>query len=393
MTVVIAVVMLVLSGCTLFNSPPVASFTYSPSSGNAPLNVSFDASSSYDPDGSITSYTWSFGDGGSGSGIATTHTYTNAGTYTARLAVTDNDGGTASVSHSIIVTANQPPVANFSYQLMGAALTFQFDAENSYDPDGQIETYRWDLGDNTVKFGQVIQHTFPRYGTYYVRLTVTDDQGAESSTTQQIQIDLVTVFEAQMRNAIDYWDPITRSFAMNCISPYHSGNYSIDQICDIWDTCMKRWVYVSDPAGGVAFNPTPASETIAMGVRGDCDDFAALVAASVEAIGGRTRVIIAHSQDWQSLHAYAEVWLGKLDEDGIQSIADYIATRYWLLLPTEIYYWRDANGDIWLNLDWSARHPGGPYWGQRWLIIDPWKDGRFHPLAVKRKAMDITPFH
>ena len=88
------------------NHPPTASFTASPTSGQAPLDVSFDASGSSDSDGSIVSYTWSFGDGGSGSGVTTTHTYTSAGTYTARLTVTDDDGATDTITHSVTVTPN-----------------------------------------------------------------------------------------------------------------------------------------------------------------------------------------------------------------------------------------------------------------------------------------------
>ncbi|MCX6100373.1 MAG: PKD domain-containing protein, partial [Candidatus Bipolaricaulota bacterium] len=71
-----------LSGCFLLpNDPPVASFTATPSEGSAPLSVTFDASASYDPDGMVSSYRWSFGDGASGSGILVTHVYAAPGTY------------------------------------------------------------------------------------------------------------------------------------------------------------------------------------------------------------------------------------------------------------------------------------------------------------------------
>ena len=91
------------------NKSPGARFTASPTSGEAPLNVSFNASASYDLDGSITSYVWTFGDGGSSSGATAAHTYTSAGTYTARLRVTDNDGATDTTTKTILVTP--PPIA------------------------------------------------------------------------------------------------------------------------------------------------------------------------------------------------------------------------------------------------------------------------------------------
>lgn len=75
-------------------SPPIACFSATPLFGTEPLQVSFDASCSSDPDGSITSYHWDFGDGSTGSGSSVSHTYWSSGTYTARLTVTDNSGRT-----------------------------------------------------------------------------------------------------------------------------------------------------------------------------------------------------------------------------------------------------------------------------------------------------------
>jgi len=108
-TAVIAIlgmaVLVLLTGCTAINSLPVASFTRNPSSGPTPLNVSFNAAASRDSDGTIVSYEWSFGDGGSATGVTTSHTYQNAGTYTAVLRVIDNDGNTDTASRYITVTA------------------------------------------------------------------------------------------------------------------------------------------------------------------------------------------------------------------------------------------------------------------------------------------------
>ena len=87
------------------NRPPTASFATSNATGPAPLTVFFDAGASFDPDGSIVSYVWDFGTGASGGGESTSHTYTLAGGYTARLTVTDDRGATASASATIGVAA------------------------------------------------------------------------------------------------------------------------------------------------------------------------------------------------------------------------------------------------------------------------------------------------
>jgi len=82
---------------------PTAVFSASPTSGGTPLTVTFNAAGSSDPDGSIDSYTWSFGDGGTGSGVNVLHTYATSGTYTATLTVTDDNGLTDTMSQVIVV--------------------------------------------------------------------------------------------------------------------------------------------------------------------------------------------------------------------------------------------------------------------------------------------------
>jgi PKD repeat protein len=88
------------------NLPPTATFTATPTSGEVPLTVDFDASGSSDADGSVVSYTWEFGDGGSSSGVSASHLYTSTGTYTATLTVVDDRGGTDTTSRTI--TVNEP---------------------------------------------------------------------------------------------------------------------------------------------------------------------------------------------------------------------------------------------------------------------------------------------
>ena len=93
------------------NQPPVAAASATPTSGTTPLAVSFSSAGSNDPDGTITSYAWTFGDGGTGSGASTSHTYTTAGTFTATLKVTDNAGATATKSLTITASAPALPAA------------------------------------------------------------------------------------------------------------------------------------------------------------------------------------------------------------------------------------------------------------------------------------------
>jgi PKD repeat protein len=82
------------------NQAPTAAYTYSCTG----LQCSFDGGGSSDPDGTIASYAWTFGDGTTGTGVTTSHAYASAGTRTVTLTVTDNAGATGSTSKSVSVT-------------------------------------------------------------------------------------------------------------------------------------------------------------------------------------------------------------------------------------------------------------------------------------------------
>jgi hypothetical protein len=82
------------------NAPPSAGFTFACTR----LTCNFNGSASSDPDGSIVSYAWDFGDGSSGSGATASRTYAAPGTYTATLTVTDNGGSSAAVSNTVTVS-------------------------------------------------------------------------------------------------------------------------------------------------------------------------------------------------------------------------------------------------------------------------------------------------
>jgi PKD repeat protein len=118
------------------NQSPVARMTATPSSGVAPLSVSFNGSTSSDPDGSIASWAWTFGDGGTASGATVSHTYTTAGSYTAQLTVTDNQGATGSTSAPISVSADTVAApSNLTATVSGTSVTLRW-KDNSTNETG-----------------------------------------------------------------------------------------------------------------------------------------------------------------------------------------------------------------------------------------------------------------
>ncbi len=117
------VVVLCVSWAVLGNQPPVARFTCSELPGESPLSVSFDATSSEDPDGRIVIYFWTFGDGSSGGGKTIDHTYTQSGSYTVTLLVIAEGGARDAIS-GLIGVPGATDVFPFGPQVGQAAPEF-----------------------------------------------------------------------------------------------------------------------------------------------------------------------------------------------------------------------------------------------------------------------------
>lgn len=89
--------------------PPTAIFTLTPQTGDAPLAVQFDATDSFDSDGTIVDYQWTFGDGFTGSGMQTAHSYAVPGIYEVTLLVTDNEGLIGETTLNVVVQGSAQP--------------------------------------------------------------------------------------------------------------------------------------------------------------------------------------------------------------------------------------------------------------------------------------------
>ena len=182
------------------NQPPTAHLTISSSPmGKAPLLVTFDASESSDPENSSLTYYWDFGDGTTETGEPLTrHQYSIAGTYTAKVTVTDDQGVSDTVSSQpIMVTADDdtsgtlPTAVISASRLFGIApLKVSFSGEGSLPSEqtGHISQYRWNFGDGTSGDGKEIQHIFTEPGSYSVELTITDNSGKQAIATKTLMV-------------------------------------------------------------------------------------------------------------------------------------------------------------------------------------------------------------
>jgi len=174
--------------------PPIAIFTYFPKEPNAGEPITFDASASYDPDGSIVKYEWDFtGDGITDiTGMIVTWSY-GLGWHAVKLIVTDIDSLTASQTQTVDVYYAYPVAKIATDKTSGLSpLTVNFDASASYDPDGGTVKCNWDFGDGTTTSGVKVSHTFilssEMYYNYTVKLTVIDDEGLTALNSVNIYV-------------------------------------------------------------------------------------------------------------------------------------------------------------------------------------------------------------
>ncbi len=173
------------------NRPPIARLVSSVTSGTAPLAVEFDATASSDLDGDILTYSWDFGDNTTASGSIVSHTYDQAGTYSAVLTLSDgNLNDTAMVTITVndigvpIVTADIVVDTNTGI----TPATINFDASGSTVTDGSTLSYSWDFGDGSTGVGVRIAHEYVLAGEYTVTLTASNADGVSNTATQIITI-------------------------------------------------------------------------------------------------------------------------------------------------------------------------------------------------------------
>ena len=174
---------------TVRNQPPTASMNISVTVAYTGDTISFDGSNSSDPENQIANHYWSFGDGTSDTGPLVTHAYADDGWYTVRLTVMDQDS-TYSFVEAVVMINNRHPFAQAEATPSEAktldAMTFT--GGSSKDDDGTVLWYRWDFGDGTIGYGETVAHAYTDDGDYTVTLTVTDDDGDESSHAIQVSV-------------------------------------------------------------------------------------------------------------------------------------------------------------------------------------------------------------
>lgn len=262
-----------VSGGGSSNQSPTAE-AGGPYSGATGSPISFSSTGSTDPDGTIASYSWVFGDGGTSTSQNPTHTYASSGSFTATLTVTDNSGGQATDQATVTVTGggggNQPPVANAGGPYSGTPGTpVSFSSAGSSDPDGSIASYSWTFGDGGSSTSQNPTHTYAAAGSFTAGLTVTDNLGATASSQASVTITgggsggpltWTSTFGGFEQVLGTYPLSITLNLGTDIpetTGPEALGSFAVDSI--VWNPAVLEYHSLAFGSGGGSFNTTNAT--------------------------------------------------------------------------------------------------------------------------------------
>ena len=212
--------------------PPIsASFTLSPSSPSAGQSVSFAASAS----GGTPpyNYTWSYGDGSTGTGLQVTHTYHRDGTYQVALTVADSIGSTGTwVAPVVVGTASLQD--GFTYNPTspqpGDNINFTASARGGTPP----YSYSWDFGNGASASGASATYSYSTAGSYTVTLTVIDSSNRSNNTSQGLTV----------------YSPAHPDFTLNTDQSTFNAQPGSDQSLAIVVTD------IAGPSGTISFNAT-----------------------------------------------------------------------------------------------------------------------------------------
>ncbi len=158
--------------------------------------------------------------------------------------------------------------------------------------------------------------------------------------------------------AIEFENPKVRNFAIMATTKHfkdvrgYSDYRNLIQCFAVFKEINSRWHYVNDPKNGDYI--ATAHESL-LYFSGDCDDHSILMAASIKSIGGTPRLI--HTKG----HIYPEILIGNMKN---LEKANFLIKN--ILFPRESHnkqlnYHIDEHGQVWLNLDYTAKYPGGPF--------------------------------
>ena len=157
-----------------------------------------------------------------------------------------------------------------------------------------------------------------------------------------------------IQSKVNHKDSVVRNFAvknsLKFFDEYHTKYGPIVRVLSLFKSINNNFKYVSDSKRDEYF--ASPRETILNGIGGDCDDHTILMVSALKAIGAHCRMVLTEG------HLYPELFCG--DQKSFERMQQAIVHLFGNQTVDNIYY-HEQNGQYWINLDYTARYPGGPY--------------------------------
>ncbi|WP_126245858.1 transglutaminase domain-containing protein [Chitinophaga rhizosphaerae] len=205
-------------------------------------------------------------------------------------------------------------------------------------------------------------------GRYTFQNVVNDYQGMVQGnwgTKDSKQLDILSFYPRKVetyvdktvrgiREKVNYNDSLVRNFSVKHSVDYYDEYFPkygrIVRYLSLYRYIRENFKYVNDSQRDEYF--ATARETIQNGMGGDCDDHSILMMSCMESIGARMRIVLIRG------HAYPELYCGSKD--------DFETMKQAIILlfnnpPVKELYYHEMNGEYWINMDYTARNPGGRY--------------------------------
>lgn len=165
-----------------------------------------------------------------------------------------------------------------------------------------------------------------------------------------------------LRAKVDYKDSVVRNFSirhsLELFDEYQSKFGMLTRYFSLFHYINTHFKYVPDSQRDEYF--ATARETIENGLGGDCDDHSILMASCLMSIGARCRLVIVQG------HMYPELYVG--DKKQYEILSQAIVQLFQKERIDRIYY-HEHNNEYWINLDYTASHPGGPYMNDKVKLV------------------------
>lgn len=166
----------------------------------------------------------------------------------------------------------------------------------------------------------------------------------------------------EIKSKVMITDSVVRNFSVKHSLDYfkeYQGKYAmLTRHLSLFKYINTNFNYVPDARRDEYF--ATGRETIQSGLGGDCDDHSILMASCLMSIGAKCRLVIVEG------HMYPELFVG--DKNDFEVMQQALVQMFSEQKIKNIFY-HENNGEYWINLDYTARHPGGPYMNDRLKLL------------------------